>query len=87
MSLEYKITEDGRYRLKGFRKSEFENVIDGQTIISGIGLIFTQEFNEFHELWNALLRSQKNKENEKVENEINTGKEKATTKEIKKKTN
>ena len=87
VSLEYKITEDGRYRLKGFRKSEFENVIDGQTIISGIGLIFTQEFNEFHELWNALLRSQKNKENEKVENEINTGKEKATTKEIKKKTN
>ncbi len=43
VSLEYTLTEDGRYRLKGFRKSEFENVIDGQTIVSGIGLIFTQE--------------------------------------------
>ncbi|SDS20322.1 translocation/assembly module TamB domain-containing protein [Winogradskyella sediminis] len=61
VSLEYTITEDGRYRLKGFRKSEFENVIDGQTIVSGIGLIFTQEFNQFSELWEAILRSKKNK--------------------------
>ena len=61
VSLEYKITEDGRYRLKGFRKSEFENVIDGQTIVSGIGVIFTQEFNEFQELWKALLGSNSDK--------------------------
>ncbi len=67
VSLEYKITEDGRYRLKGFRKSEFENVIDGQTIVSGIGLIFTQEFNEFQELWKALLGSNSDKNSSKSE--------------------
>ncbi|QOD62316.1 translocation/assembly module TamB [Polaribacter haliotis] len=64
VSLEYKITENGRYRLKGFRESKFENVIDGQTIVSGIALIFTQEFNQFSELWNAILRSSKKKEEE-----------------------
>ncbi|MCL7762469.1 translocation/assembly module TamB domain-containing protein [Polaribacter sp. Z014] len=63
VSLEYKITEDGRYRLKGFRKSEFENVIDGQIIVNGIALIFTKEFNEFQQLWNSILRSKKEKEN------------------------
>jgi hypothetical protein len=61
VSLEYKITEDGRYRLRGFRKSEFENVIDGQIIVNGIALIFTKEFNEFHQLWNSILRSEKDK--------------------------
>ncbi|AUC86217.1 hypothetical protein CW731_13435 [Polaribacter sp. ALD11] len=86
VSLEYKITEDGRYRLKGFRKSEFENVIDGQTIVSGIGLIFTQEFNEFHELWNALLRSRKEKEKEEVKSE-NKKQTKAASEKLKKKTN
>ncbi|WP_435416363.1 translocation/assembly module TamB domain-containing protein [Polaribacter aestuariivivens] len=69
VSLEYKITEDGRYRLKGFRESKFENVIDGQTIVSGIALIFTKEFNEFSELWNAILRSQSKKEEEKNKTE------------------
>ena len=56
VSLEYLITENGRYRLKGFRKNEFENVIDGQTIVTGIGLIFNQEFNKFSELWDAMFR-------------------------------
>tara|TARA_R110002153_G_scaffold49051_15_gene138409 strand:- start:3687 stop:8720 length:5034 start_codon:yes stop_codon:yes gene_type:complete len=65
VSLEYQITEDGRYRLRGFRKSEFENVIDGQTIVSGISLIFTKEFNEFHQLWNSILRAQKEKSEKK----------------------
>ena len=38
-----------------FDSNEFENIIDGQTIVSGIGLIFTQEFNKFSELWEAIL--------------------------------
>jgi hypothetical protein len=59
VSLEYSITEDGRYRLKGFRKSEFDNVFDGETLVNGIALIFTQEFNKFSELWDAILRSEK----------------------------
>ncbi|TXD51145.1 MULTISPECIES: translocation/assembly module TamB domain-containing protein [unclassified Polaribacter] len=67
VSLEYRITEDGRYSVRGFRKSEFENVIDGQTIVSGIALIFTREFNEFKQLWDAIFRLQKEKEKEKEE--------------------
>lgn len=58
VSIEYLLTENGRYRLKGFRRNEFENIIDGQTIVSGIALIFTQEFNKFDELWQAILRGE-----------------------------
>ena len=36
-------------------------MIDGQTIISGIALIFTQEFNQFNELWDAIFRAQSEK--------------------------
>ncbi|WP_299396504.1 translocation/assembly module TamB [uncultured Gelidibacter sp.] len=62
VSIEYILTENGRYRLKGFRRNEFENVIDGQTIVSGIALIFTQEFNKFNELWDALVKSKTKQE-------------------------
>ncbi|WP_010520430.1 translocation/assembly module TamB domain-containing protein [Aquimarina agarivorans] len=67
VTLEYLLTKNGRYRLKGFRKNEFENVIDGQTIVSGIALIFAQEFNKFDELWDAILRKEKKKASEKDE--------------------
>lgn len=54
VSVEYLITENGRYRLKGFRKNEFESVIDGQLIVTGISLIFNREFNKFRELWKGI---------------------------------
>lgn len=75
VSLEYELTSDGRYRLKGFRRNEFENIIDGQTIVSGIALIFTQEFNKFSELWDALLKS-KTEEEKSNEEEIKETQEK-----------
>ncbi|HLV14652.1 MAG TPA: translocation/assembly module TamB domain-containing protein [Xanthomarina sp.] len=62
VSVEYLLTESGRYRLKGFSRNEFENVIDGQTVVSGIALIFTQEFNKYSELWNALFKAQTEEE-------------------------
>lgn len=62
VSLEYLLTENGRYRLKAFRKDSYENVIDGQTIVSGLALIFTQEFNQFDELWQAIIHGETDKE-------------------------
>ncbi|PRX49853.1 uncharacterized protein DUF490 [Salegentibacter salegens] len=66
VSIEYLLTETGRFRLKGFRRNEFENVIDGQLIVSGIAFIFTREFNEFQELWDNFFL--KEDEEEQAEN-------------------
>ncbi len=51
VALEYKLTEDGIYRLRGYRRNDFENPIDGQVIITGLGLIFSREFNNWDELF------------------------------------
>ena len=90
VSIEYILTENGRYRIKGFRRNEFENVIDGQTIVSGIALIFTQEFNKFSELWDAMVKSNTDKEKQlekekKAAEEAQKAKEEATDKSIEKK--
>ncbi len=63
VSLEYLLTKNGRYRLKGFRKNEFESVIDGQLVVTGIALIFNREFNKFKELFS---KSVKELEDEKI---------------------
>jgi len=51
ISFEYMLTEDGRWRIRAFRKNQFESIIDGQLIITGAGLIFNREFNFFRNLW------------------------------------
>ena len=49
--LEYKITEDGRYRFKAFRVNSYENLAVGQVTETGGGIIFTRDYNEFRELF------------------------------------
>ncbi|MBC8767760.1 translocation/assembly module TamB domain-containing protein [Arenibacter sp. BSSL-BM3] len=71
VSLEYLLTKDGRYRLRGFRKNEYENIIDGQLIVTGVALIFNREFNRFSQLFNPLKEvktaEEKDKEIQKKE--------------------
>lgn len=90
VTIEYILTENGRYRLKGFHRNEFENVIDGQVIVSGISLIFTQEFNKFTELWDALVKSttkaeKERKAKEKAAKKAQEAKEKSVDDSIEKK--
>jgi translocation and assembly module TamB len=58
VSLEYLLTPNGRYRLRGFRKSEYENILDGQLIVTGLALIFNREFNRFSQLFNPLKETE-----------------------------
>ena len=69
VSLQYLISEDGTWRIKGFRLNQFESVIDGQVIASGIALIFSKEFNKFQELWAIMLNKEEEEENQKKEND------------------
>lgn len=73
VSLEYLLTENGRYRLRGFRKNEYTNVIDGQLIITGAALIFNREFNEFSELFNPIKNNVEGSDEEGSENDRNSG--------------
>ncbi|MCJ7467786.1 MAG: translocation/assembly module TamB [Maribacter sp.] len=62
LSLEYLLTEDGRYRLSGFQKNEYENAIDGQLTITGIALILNWEFNRLSEIFSPFKESTEPKE-------------------------
>jgi len=51
ISVEYYLTKNGTYRLRGFRRNQFESLIDGQLVVTGVGIIFNRELNRFMELW------------------------------------
>jgi hypothetical protein len=55
VQIEYKLTEDGRYRLKGFRHNQYEGAIDGQLVETGVGAVFVREFDK----WRNFLRKKK----------------------------
>lgn len=69
VTLEYLLNEEGTYRLKGFRRQEYQNVIDGQLIVTGLAFIFNREFNKFSQLFSPI--KPKTKEEEITEKDIN----------------
>ncbi|MDJ1482047.1 translocation/assembly module TamB domain-containing protein [Cytophagaceae bacterium YF14B1] len=54
LQLEYKLTEDGRLRLLGFRKRDFD-IVSGQIYKTGAGVIFVRDYNSFKELFSKAL--------------------------------
>ncbi len=52
VTVEYKLTEDGRFRLRGFRHNTYEGAIEGQIVETGAGVKYVREFNR----WKYLFR-------------------------------
>lgn len=50
IALEYKLTSDGRFRIVGFRNSNFD-MIDGELTETGTGLIYIKDYNTLRELF------------------------------------
>lgn len=51
VTIEYKLTKDGRYRLKGFRHNQYEGAIDGLLIETGMGVSYVRDFNKWKDFF------------------------------------
>jgi hypothetical protein len=47
VTVEYKLTRDGSYRLKGFRHNQYEGAIEGQLVETGAGVVYVKDFNKW----------------------------------------
>ena len=57
--VEYKLTEDGRFRMKGFRHNQYEGAIEGQLVETGAGIVFVRDFNRWKRLFKPYKRKEK----------------------------
>ncbi|RYE22277.1 MAG: translocation/assembly module TamB, partial [Sphingobacteriales bacterium] len=58
VSVNYKLSRDGRYTLRAYRKDEFV-VIQGQIIETGIGFSLTVDYNRFREIFRKRTEEEK----------------------------
>ncbi|MCE3259995.1 MAG: hypothetical protein K0S12_1636, partial [Bacteroidetes bacterium] len=67
VNIEYKLTDDGRYRVKGFNRSNDINQIttSGGPYTQGIGLFYREEFETVNQLFNRYLAKLKKKDDKK----------------------
>ena len=93
VSVDYQLSKDGRYMLRAYRRNDYEGVIEGQVIETGVSFILTFDYNKLKELFQShkevkairkrIRQSRReakkaNKEQEKANNSIDKPTEKNT---------
>lgn len=53
VSVEYKLSRDGRYRLRAFRRNATQEYVEGQFIETGISFLFVLDYDKFIEIFKA----------------------------------
>ncbi|WP_116788717.1 translocation/assembly module TamB domain-containing protein [Flavobacterium psychrotrophum] len=66
VSLDYQLTQDGRYMVRAYRKNEYQVALQGQIVETGVSFVITMDYNKFRELFH---RTQEEREMRKQENE------------------
>ena len=51
IAADYKLSKDGKYKLRAYRKNKYQVGLQGQIIESGVGFIITIDYNKFKELY------------------------------------
>jgi hypothetical protein len=59
INIDYKLTEDGRYKLRGFRQNQYENPIEGEITKTGVGVVYVRNYNRLKELFRKPKQTKK----------------------------
>src|SRR5206468_7169524 len=51
VAVDYSLSKDRRYLLRAYRKNEYEGIIEGYVIETGVAFIITLDYNKFRNLF------------------------------------
>ncbi len=51
LTVAYKLSRDGRYMLRAYRRNQFEVILDGYVVETGVGFVLTMDYDKFRELF------------------------------------
>ena len=52
VTVNYKLTQDGKYLLRAYKKTQFEVILDGYVIETGLAFVVTMDYDKFRDLIN-----------------------------------
>ena len=70
ISINYKLSKDGKYMLRAYRKNDYTEEIEGYVVETGIGFIISVDFNKFKEIFQNKKQREQRREIKKGNKEI-----------------
>lgn len=76
ISIQYKLTRDGRYRIRVYQRNDSQTIIEGQVVETGVAFALVMDYDEFREIWQ---RSKSDSKKEKLRDSKKTKKDNKNT--------
>lgn len=57
VTVNYKLTQDGKYLMRAYKKTQFEVILDGYVIETGVAFIVTLDYDKFRDLFGKKNKS------------------------------
>lgn len=51
VTINYKLTKDGKYSIRAYKKNQFEVILDGYVVETGVAFVVTMDYDKFRELF------------------------------------
>ena len=80
VSLDYQLTKDGRYRVKAYRKNDYQVALQGQVVETGVAFTITFDYDKFRELFHRTEEEKQARAKAKEQEKSSKAKEKAEEK-------
>lgn len=72
VSVQYKLTKDGAYMLKGYQRNEFDGLIEGVLVETGFAILFVKDFDTAKDLFNPPKKPEDSNQEVTTEKEQDT---------------
>jgi hypothetical protein len=66
VTVDYNLTQDGRYLLRGYRKNDYEAVVDGYVVETGLRFVMSVDYNKFKDIFTLRKNRRKQRQQEKT---------------------
>jgi translocation and assembly module TamB len=69
ITVDYNLTQDGRYLLRGYRKNDYEAVVEGFVVETGLRFVMSVDYNKFKDIFTQRKNRRRQKKEEKEREE------------------
>jgi hypothetical protein len=70
ININYKLSKDGRYALRAYRKNDYTGTLEGYVIETGIGFVMTVDYNKFSQIFSSKKERRKKRKIKKANQEL-----------------
>lgn len=70
VSVDYNLSQDGRYLIRGYRKNDYEAVVEGYVVETGLKFIISVDYNRFKQIFQKTRTRRERREQKKQDQEL-----------------